>query len=383
MKILFFFGTRPEAIKLAPLINELRKSPEKFDIRVCVSAQHREMLDQVLSFFEIIPDYDLNIMKQNQDLFDITSSILKGIKKVIADFRPEWLIVQGDTTTTFVGSLAAFYEKIKIAHVEAGLRSFNKHSPFPEEVNRVLTTRLSDVHFAPTTAARENLLREGIPSDTILVVGNTGIDALFFCLQKVSNEKFEDSQIFRAIDFNKKIILVTGHRRESFGRPFEEICNAIKEIAFNRDVEIVYPVHLNPCVRKPVFSILKGLQNVHLIEPLDYPFFVWLMNKSYIILTDSGGIQEEAPSLGKPILVMRDVTERNEGLNAGTARIVGTDRIKIVAETLRLLNNRTEYERMAKSINPYGDGKASKRIRKFFEEYYKGLHEKEIICCYS
>lgn len=367
MKILFFFGTRPEAIKLAPLIKELSKYPDRFNIRVCVSAQHREMLDQVLNFFEIRPDYDLNIMKQNQDLFDITSNILKGIKKVIADFRPEWLIVQGDTTTTFVGSLAAFYEKIRIAHVEAGLRSFNKLSPFPEEVNRLLTTRLSDVHFAPTTEARENLLREGIPSDTILVVGNTSIDALFFCLQKVSNEKFEDSQIFKAVDFNKKIILVTGHRRESFGKPFEEICNAIKEIALNKDVEIIYPVHLNPYVRKPVFSILKGLQNVHLIEPLDYPSFVWLMNKSYIILTDSGGVQEEAPSLGKPILVMRDVTERNEGVNAGTAKIVGTDRVKIVAEALRLLNDRTEYKRMAKSINPYGDGKASKRIRKFFE----------------
>lgn len=367
MKILFFFGTRPEAIKLAPLIKELRKYPDRFNIRVCVSAQHREMLDQVLNFFEIRPDYDLNIMKQNQDLFDITSGILKGIKKVISDFRPEWLIVQGDTTTTFVGSLAAFYEKIKIAHIEAGLRSFNKYSPFPEEINRVLTTHLSDVHFAPTNEARENLLREGIPSETILVVGNTSIDALFFCLQKVSNARFEDSQIFKAIDFNKKVILVTGHRRESFGRPFEEICNAIKEIALNKEVEIIYPVHLNPSVRKPVFSILKGLQNVHLIEPIDYPSFVWLMNKSYIILTDSGGIQEEAPSLGKPILVMRDVTERNEGVNAGTARIVGTDRVKIVAETLRLLNNKSEYKKMAKAINPYGDGNASKRIRKFFE----------------
>lgn len=371
MRILFFFGTRPEAIKLAPLINELRKSPEKFDIRVCVSAQHREMLDQVLSFFDIIPDYDLNIMKQNQDLFDITSSILKGIKTVIADFRPEWLIVQGDTTTTFVGALAAFYEKIKIAHVEAGLRSFNKYSPFPEEVNRILTTHLSDVHFAPTTAARENLLREGIPSDMISVVGNTGIDALFFCLEKVSKEKLGDLRIFEAIDFNKRIILVTGHRRESFGKPFEDICIALREIASRNNVEIVYPVHLNPNVRKPVFSILKGLRNVHLIEPLDYPLFVWLMNKSYIILTDSGGVQEEAPSLGKPVLVMRDITERNEGVEAGTARVVGTNKERIVNEAIRLLKNKKEYEAMAKSVNPYGDGKACKRIRLFLEAQAK------------
>lgn len=374
MKILFFFGTRPEAIKLAPLINELRKYPEKFDTRVCVSAQHREMLDQVLSFFEIRPDYDLNIMKQDQDLFDITRNILKGIKDVIVDFRPDWIIVQGDTTTTFVGSLAAFYEKIKIAHVEAGLRSFNKYSPFPEEINRVLTTHLSDVHFAPTAGARENLLREGITSDKIFVVGNTSIDALFYCLERVSTKRLEDSQILKAIDFSKRIILVTGHRRESFGRPFEEICNAIKDIAANNDVEIVYPVHLNPRVRKPVFRILKNLTNVHLIEPLDYPSFVWLMNKSYIILTDSGGIQEEAPSIGKPVLVMRDVTERNEGVNAGTARIVGTDRVKIVKEALKLISDRTEYDKMAKSINPYGDGNASKRIRLFFDSLsYKTL----------
>lgn len=371
MKILFFFGTRPEAIKLAPLIKELRKYPDRFNIRVCVSAQHREMLDQVLNFFEIRPDCDLNIMKQNQDLFDITSGILKGIKKVISDFRPDWLIVQGDTTTTFVGSLAAFYEKIKIAHIEAGLRSFNKYSPFPEEVNRVLTTHLSDVHFAPTNEARENLLREGIPSETILVVGNTSIDALFFCLEKISKEKFEDSQIFKGVDFNKRIILVTGHRRESFGKPFEDICNALREIALKNDVEIIYPVHLNPNVRKPVFSILKGLKNVHLIEPLDYPSFVWIMNRSYLILTDSGGVQEESPSLGKPVLVMRDVTERNEGVEAGAARVVGTNREMIVNETIRLLTNKKEYEVMAKSVNPYGDGKACKRIRQFLEAQAK------------
>lgn len=371
MKILFFFGTRPEAIKLAPLIKELQKSTEIFEVNVCVSAQHREMLDQVLDFFEIKPDYDLNIMKHNQDLFDITRNILKGIKEVIVNFKPDWLVVQGDTTSTFVGALAAFYEKIKIAHIEAGLRSFNKYSPFPEEVNRVLTTHLSDVHFAPTNEARANLLREGVSSDKILVVGNTSIDALFYCLEKVSKEKIEYFRIFKGVDFNKRIILVTGHRRESFGKPFEDICNALREIALRNDVEIIYPVHLNPNVRKPVFSILKGLKNVYLIEPLDYPSFVWIMNRSYLILTDSGGVQEEAPSLGKPVLVMRDVTERNEGVEAGTARVVGTNRERIVNEIIRLLTNKKEYEAMAKSVNPYGDGKACKRIRQFLEAQAK------------
>jgi len=362
MKILFFFGTRPEAIKLAPLIKEFRKHRRTFDIQVAVSAQHREMLDQVLAFFDIRPDFDLNIMKPGQNLSEITTKAMQGIRQVIMSFKPEWLVVQGDTTTTVAGALAAFYEGVKVAHVEAGLRSFNKQAPFPEEVNRVLTTHLADLHFAPTLRAKENLLREGIPEGRIHVVGNTSIDALILCLKKLNGRKFDQFESFNSINFEKKIILVTGHRRESFGEPFEQICFALREIAQREDVEIVYPVHLNPNVRKPVFKILKKLPNIHLIEPLDYPSFVWLMNKSYLILTDSGGVQEEAPSLGKPVLVMREVTERTEGVDAGTAKIVGTERGKIVLETMKLLKNRSEYERMAKAGNPYGDGKASGRI---------------------
>ncbi len=368
MKILVFFGTRPEAIKLAPLVKELLKFSDKFNVRVCVSAQHREMLDQVLNFFEIKPHYDLNIMKHRQDLFDITVNILGRIKEVIAEFQPDWIIVQGDTTTTFVGALAAFYRRTRIAHVEAGLRSFNKYAPFPEEINRVLTSHLADVHFAPTNLSKKNLLNEGIPQEKIVVVGNTSIDALFYCLKIISDEDIEKSDVLRKIDFCKKIILVTGHRRENFGEPFKEMCMALREIATYEDVEIVYPVHLNPNVRKPVFDILGGLQNVHLIEPLDYPYFVWLMSKSYIILTDSGGVQEEAPSLGKPVLVMREVTERNEGVIAGTAVVVGTNKKAIVNSTVNLLHNKAEYELMAKSVNPYGDGKASIRIRQYFEK---------------
>ncbi len=362
MKILFFFGTRPEAIKMAPLIKEFQKSSAGFDIKVCVSAQHREMLDQVLLFFEIKPDFDLNIMQQNQNLFDITIQALNGIKEVMSHYKPNWLIVQGDTTTTFVGALAAFYEKVRVVHVEAGLRSLHKHAPFPEEMNRVLTTHLSDIHFAPTIRAKENLLREGVLEDQIFVVGNTSIDALFLCLKKISGKKPDSFAPFNSIDFDKKIILVTGHRRESFGKPFENICHALKMIAENDEIEIVYPVHLNPNVRKPVLKILGKIPNIHLKEPLDYPSFVWLMNKSYIILTDSGGVQEEAPSLGKPVLVMRDITERTEGIEAGTAKIVGTDKEKIIRETLELLNDKSVYDKMAKTVNPYGDGNASKRI---------------------
>lgn len=369
MKILFFFGTRPEAIKLSPLIKEFSRFRKRFNVKVCVSAQHREMLDQVLSFFDIKPDFDLNIMRVNQDLFGITSEALLGIKDIIAEFRPDWLIVQGDTTTTFVGALAAFYEKVKVLHVEAGLRSFNKYSPFPEEMNRVLTTQISDLHFAPTPAAKKNLLAECVPDEKIFVVGNTSIDALFLTIRKVARKRPEDFDNLKSIDFAKNIVLVTGHRRESFGKPFENICHALKTIAKNDNVEIVYPVHLNPNVRKPVFNILKNISNIHLIEPLDYPYFVWLMNKSYIIITDSGGVQEEAPSLGKPVLVTRDVTERIEGIDAGTAKIVGTNKVKIVKETLKLLQEKHEYERMAKAVNPYGDGNASKRIRHTFEKY--------------
>jgi UDP-N-acetylglucosamine 2-epimerase (non-hydrolysing) len=363
MRILFVFGTRPEAIKLAPVIKELQVYPDAFDVKICVTAQHRKMLDQVLDFFDIVPDFDLDIMRPDQSLTDITTKTLKGIEEVIFSCRPEWLIVQGDTTTTFAGALAAFYQKIRVAHVEAGLRSFHKYAPFPEEMNRVMTSHLSDFHFAPTPKARDNLLREGIVDEKISVVGNTSIDALFLCLDKVSNWKADEFPFLERIDFNKRLILVTGHRRESFGEPFEEICYALKSIAESNEVEIVYPVHLNPNVRRPVFKILSDIPNIHLIEPLDYPSFVWLMNKSYIILTDSGGVQEEAPSLGKPVLVMRDLTERIEGVQAGTAKVVGTDRHRIIHEVTRLLNDREDYEVMSKSLNPYGDGKASVRIR--------------------
>jgi UDP-N-acetylglucosamine 2-epimerase (non-hydrolysing) len=373
-KLLFFFGTRPEAIKMAPLIREFRRYPKAFDVKVCVSAQHRGMLDQVLDFFKLHPDFDLNIMKPNQNLFDITALALKGIRDVILSYRADWLFVQGDTTTTFVGALAAFYENIKVAHIEAGLRSFNRHAPFPEETNRVLTTHLSELHFSPTETARNNLLHEGIPEDKVFVVGNTSIDALHLCLKIMKGKTPPQMQLLRKVDFRKKVILVTGHRRESFGKPFENICRALKAIASRNNVEVVYPVHLNPNVRKPVFNILKAVPNVHLVEPLDYPSFVWLMNKSHIILTDSGGVQEEAPSLGKPVLVMRNVTERGEGIEAGTAVLVGTSTDRIIRETTRLLANRAEYDIISKAVNPYGDGKASQRIVKVLRARFRGHH---------
>lgn len=369
-KILFVFGTRPEAIKLAPVIRRFR-STSAFRVSLCVTAQHREMLDQALGFFDIRPDFDLNIMKANQDLFKTTTLALEGIKGVIESCRPDWLFVQGDTTTTFAGALAAFYAKIKVAHIEAGLRSFNRHSPFPEETNRVLTTHLSDLHFAPTETARNNLLSEGVANNRVFVVGNTSIDALFICLKLIEGRRRNDFGSLKSINFDKKTLLVTSHRRESFGKPFENICHALKAIAREKDVEIVYPLHLNPNVREPVFDILKGVTNIRLIEPLDYPSFVWLMNRSYMVLTDSGGIQEEAPSLGKPVLVMRDVTERVEGLEAGTALLVGTDKDRIVSETLKLLNDQAEYDRMSRAINPYGDGRASERIESVVLKYYE------------
>jgi len=362
MKILFLFGTRPEAIKMAPLIREFRTFPEEFHVKVCVSAQHREMLDQVLSFFELSPEFDLDIMRPDQSLSSVTVEVLEGMREVLSRFRPDMLFVQGDTTTTFAGALAAFYEKVPVAHLEAGLRSFNKYSPFPEEVNRVLTSHISDLHFAPTPRARENLLCESVPDERIFVVGNTSIDALFLCLKKVAGKTREDFPPLRLLAPDRKVILVTGHRRESFGRPFENICNALRTVALRGDVDIVYPVHLNPNVRKPVFDILHDVPNVHLLEPLDYPALVWLMNKSYFVLTDSGGIQEEAPSLGKPVLVMRDVTERTEGVDAGTARLVGTAEETIREESLRLLTDRAAYEKMSGAVNPYGDGKTSGRI---------------------
>ncbi len=367
-KILFIYGTRPEAIKLAPLIIEFKKNI-KFDVKVCVTAQHREMMDQVNIFFNIKPDYDLDIMKSGQDLFDITGKILNAIKSVLIEVKPDIIFVQGDTTSVFTAALAGFYNKINIAHIEAGLRSDNIYSPFPEEINRRLTSVLADFHFAPTQKAKQSLIKENIIKD-IYVVGNTVIDALLMALRIIKeNEKDIYDKKFSFLDFTKKIILVTGHRRESFGIPFENMCNAIKDIALlNPNIQIVYPVHLNPNVRKPVNKILAGLFNVFLIEPIDYSYFVWLMEKSYLILTDSGGIQEEAPTLGKPVLVMRDVTERMEGVEAGVAKLVGSDRKKIVDNVQSLISDYELYLKMSKCDNPYGDGTASIQIIKIIED---------------
>jgi UDP-N-acetylglucosamine 2-epimerase (non-hydrolysing) len=376
-KLLFIFGTRPEAIKIAPLYWEFKKYPEVFEVKVCVTAQHRHMLDQVLNFFNIKPDFDLNLMKENQSLYDITSDSIKSLEGVLDKSTPNIVFVQGDTTTAFTGALAAFYKKIKVAHIEAGLRSGNKYSPFPEEVNRILVGHIADYHFAPTEKARENLYKEGI-RENVWVVGNTVIDALFLGLEiiKKNNElKDKIESYFKNIcDINnEKVILVTGHRRESFGKGFENICNALKEIAcLYPDIKIIYPVHLNPNVRKPVNGILKDLANVYLIEPLDYPYIIWLMSKCYLVLTDSGGIQEEAPSLGKPVLVMRDITERIEGIQAGTAKLVGTSKENILKEVSNLLENSKEYEKMAMSVNPYGDGQTSKKIVSIFNSKIVG-----------
>ncbi|MBT3261219.1 UDP-N-acetylglucosamine 2-epimerase (non-hydrolyzing) [bacterium] len=368
-KVLFIFGTRPEAIKMAPLVKAFQKDTQNFETKVCVTAQHRSMLDQVLDFFEIKPDYDLDLMLPGQTLFDITARVLKGLEKVLDDCEPEVIFVQGDTTTVFVGALAGFYKKIKIAHIEAGLRSNNKYSPFPEEINRKLTGHMTDYHFAPTEKAVKSLRKEGI-TENVWQVGNTVIDALFLGL-KIIKEQGEDKyyDFFKDIDFNKKIILVTSHRRESFGKPFEEICEAIKEIAEAYPaVEIVYPVHLNPNVQKTVKSILKNIKNVHLIDPLNYPYLIWLMQKAYLVLTDSGGIQEEAPSLGKPVLVMRDVTERMEGVEAGTAKLVGTDRQCIIKNVTQLLDDQKVYAQMAQAVNPYGEGTTSQQVLEIMRE---------------
>jgi UDP-N-acetylglucosamine 2-epimerase (non-hydrolysing) len=364
-KISVIFGTRPEAIKLAPLILELRKYPELFEINVCVTAQHREMLDGVLGIFEVVPDVDLNIMKPDQSLSELTSGAIKLLDEYFIRVRPDWVLVQGDTTTTFAASLTAFYQMIKIAHVEAGLRTWNKISPFPEEINRTFTTKLADLHFAPTKLSKENLLKEGIDRGKIFITGNTVIDALLIAKEKVKNKDISidglPAHIQTGSDCN--IILITGHRRESFGEGFKNICDAISELATRyKDFEFVYPVHLNPNVQEPVYEILSNHKNIHLIKPLDYLPFVSLMNMSKIILTDSGGVQEEAPGLGKPVLVMRENTERPEGVDAGTVKLVGTQKEKIVKETERLLNNEIQYNKMANAVNPYGDGKASKRI---------------------
>ena len=373
-KILFIFGTRPEAIKLAPLIKEFQVHSNIFSVKVCVTGQHREMLKQVLNFFSIRPDYDLNLMKPNQSLYSLTANISESLEDILNEFEPDLIFVQGDTTTAFAGALAGFYNKIKIAHIEAGLRSGSKYSPFPEEINRVLVGHIADFHFAPTEKARANLYNEGI-KEHVWVVGNTVIDALYLGLDIIKKDEKLNSEIesyfYSKINIqNSKLILVTGHRRESFGEPFRNICFALKKIADTfPDVEIVYPVHLNPNVRKPVNEILKGHPRIHLIEPLDYPYLIWLMSKSYLVLTDSGGIQEEAPSLGKPVLVMRDVTERIEGINAGTAKLVGTDAEMIFFNTVKLIEDSEEYNRMARAVNPYGDGNTSLKIIQIFKEF--------------
>jgi UDP-N-acetylglucosamine 2-epimerase (non-hydrolysing) len=361
-RILFLFGTRPEAIKMAPLIDCFSKN-ELFEVKVGVTAQHREMLDQVLDFFDIKVDYDLDIMKPNQTLHDLTSDLISRItNEILLKESFDYVFVQGDTTTVLAASMAAFYQKIKIVHIEAGLRSGNMYSPFPEEMNRVLTSKLASFHFCPTTNAEENLKKENI-TENVFVVGNTVIDALLSGLEKVNNT--EESSLFKKydyIDFSKKIILVTCHRRENFGKPFEEICNAILEISNKyKDVQIVYPVHLNPNVKEIAYSKLIA-DNIKLIAPLDYPELIWMMNKSSIILTDSGGIQEEAPSLGKPVLVLRDVTERSEGVTAGTAVLVGSDKEKIVLGVSKLLNDKIYYDLISKATNPYGDGTTSEKI---------------------
>lgn len=365
MKTLCVFGTRPEAIKMAPLALALA-GDERFDAKVCVTGQHREMLDQVLDLFEIKPDFDLNIMKPGQDLTDVTTAILQGMRQVLVDFRPDIVLVHGDTATTLAASLAAYYQQIPVAHVEAGLRTGNLYSPWPEEANRKLTGALANLHFAPTRNSQDNLLNEGVDQDRIVVTGNTVIDALLDVVKRLD----EDSELYaRAaapvafLDPSRKVVLVTGHRRESFGGGFERICQALMEVAQQHpDVDIVYPVHLNPNVREPVNRLLSGIDNIQLIEPLDYLPFVHLMSRAYIILTDSGGIQEEAPSLGKPVLVMRDTTERPEAVAAGTVKLVGTEVSNIVRELNRLLLDQEAYRAMSFAHNPYGDGKACQRI---------------------
>ena len=378
MKILSIFGTRPEAIKMAPVVLSLKRSVQ-IDSFVCVTAQHREMLDQVLDLFEIIPDYDLDLMRPNQDLYDITSRILLGVRDVLVSLKPNLVLVHGDTTTCFAASLAAFYQKIPVGHVEAGLRTGDIFSPFPEEANRSLVGKLAKYHFSPTGLSKSNLEKECVSKDNILVTGNTVIDALLWVKERlvsyecsVWKKAFGEILFDRLSDSEKKMILITGHRRENFGSGFVSLCEAIKTLAEkNNDWEFVYPVHLNPNVQKPVYEILSGLNNVTLISPQDYLPFTWLMNRSSLILTDSGGIQEEAPSLGKPVLVMRDVTERPEAVEAGTVRLVGTNKKSIIDHVEAVMTQPEVYNQMSKSHNPYGDGKASTRILNFIESLSK------------
>jgi len=376
-KVLLVFGTRPEAIKMAPLVKAFENEPT-IESKVCVTAQHREMLDQVLNLFDIVPEYDLNLMKPGQDLYDITSNVLLGMKSVLVEFQPDVVLVHGDTTTTSSASLAAFYKQIKVGHVEAGLRTGDIYSPFPEEVNRQITGVLANYHFAPTITSKNNLIKENKEPKNIIVTGNTVIDALFLALEKIKNQSELENKIIQDIESNfsnskfkiqnSKFILVTGHRRENHGQGFINICTALKDIAIkNPTMDIVYPVHLNPNVQKPVKEILSDIKNIYLIEPLQYEQFIYMMDKSYFIITDSGGVQEEAPSLGKPVLVMRDTTERPEALEAGTVKLVGTNKDIIIKEAQKLLGDKQEYNKMSKAHNPYGDGKACEKIVGFIK----------------
>ena len=376
-KVLLVFGTRPVAIKMAPLVMELQKQKERIETVVCVTGQHREMLDQVLEIFDIKPDYDLNIMKRGQDLYDVTARVLTGMREVLKEIKPDIVLVHGDTTTSTAAALAAFYQQIPVGHVEAGLRTHNIYSPWPEEMNRLLTGRLATYHFSPTPLSRNNLIKESINDRNIIVTGNTVIDALYWVVDKIKNNKELDNELesvlskagydVNRLDNGKKLVLITGHRRENFGDGFINMCTAIKDLTIKHpNVDFVYPMHLNPNVRKPIHEVfgedLSGLKNMFFIEPLEYLSFVYLMEKSSIVLTDSGGIQEEAPGLGKPVLVMRDTTERPEALNAGTVKLVGTDYNKIVNEVSSLIDDKAAYEKMSKAVNPYGDGLACGRI---------------------
>ena len=374
-KLLFIFGTRPEAIKMLPIVNYAREHYiGKFEVKVCVTGQHRQMLDQVLSLFEVVPDYDLDIMAHGQDLYDVTSKVLLGLRPVLADFKPDCVLVHGDTTTTLASSLAAYYQRIPVAHVEAGLRTHDIYSPWPEEINRTLTGAIAEYHFAPTEVSKANLLRENITKN-VEVVGNTVIDSLLWTVNKIEANQDLNNQLTAhftslGLDFSKRMILITGHRRENFGSGFVNICQAIKEIALSHpDIDLVYPVHLNPNVQQPVNEILSSIANVKLVEPQDYQPFVFLMQKSYLILTDSGGVQEEAPSLRKPVLVMRDTTERPEAVDAGSVTLVGTDKRLIVDSVNRLLNDRQYYLQKVNVQNPYGAGNTSEQILQYLKRY--------------
>ena len=382
-KVMLVFGTRPEAIKMAPLVKAFQRQPEEFDTVVCVTGQHREMLDQVLKIFEITPDYDLDIMKQGQDLYDVTARVLTGMRDVLKEAQPDVVLVHGDTTTSTAAALAAFYQQIPVGHVEAGLRTHNIYSPWPEEMNRQITGRIATYHFAPTPLSRQNLLAEGVKEEQVTVTGNTVIDALYMVVDKIKADRELDAQLekllaeagydVKRLDGERRLVLITGHRRENFGDGFIRMCRAIKALTEKYpEVDFVYPMHLNPNVRRPIHEVfgedLSRLGNMFFIEPLEYLSFVYLMEKSHIVLTDSGGIQEEAPGLGKPVLVMRDTTERPEALEAGTVKLVGTDYERIVAEVSALLSDRDYYEGMSRAVNPYGDGRACGRILKFLKQ---------------